>query len=144
MGPLAYILLSGVLGVAGQLIMKQAMVGVGRGLMTPEGLAVSVLTLVFNPMVICGLAVYVSGTLLWLMALSRVDLSYAYPFASLNYILVLLASWLLLGEQPSPRRIAGVVAICFGVWAISRTTAKTVPVGTGDPAAARGIAGGTR
>ena len=46
--------------------------------------------------------------------LSRADLSYAYPFASLNYVLVLLSAWWLLGEQPSPTRMIGVVVICFG------------------------------
>ena len=126
MGALRYILLSGTLGVAGQLIMKQAMLGYKPDLLGPGDLVAAGVLLLLNPMVILGLAVYVSGTFFWLIALSRVDLSYAYPFASLNYILILLASWVLLGEQPSLARIGGVVAISVGVWAISRTTARTV------------------
>ena len=39
-----------------------------------------------NPYVVIGLLIYVGGTVFWLSALSRVDLSYAYPFASLSYV----------------------------------------------------------
>jgi drug/metabolite transporter (DMT)-like permease len=125
MNSLGYILMSGVSGVAGQLILKRAMVGMGPLALRPDALLSFALGLVLNPLVILGLAVYACGTFLWLIALSRVDLSYAYPFASLNYVLVLLASWLILGEQPSPLRVLGVVVICFGVYAISRTPART-------------------
>jgi len=125
MNSLGYILMSGVFGVAGQLILKRAIVGMGPLSLQPDTLLSVALSLVLNPLVILGLAVYACGTFLWLIALSRVDLSYAYPFASLNYVLILLASWFILGEQPSPLRVVGVVVICFGVYAISRTPSKT-------------------
>ncbi len=125
MSPISYILISGVLGVAGQLILKQAMSGLGPLALRPDTIAAIILSLALNPLVLLGLIVYISGTFFWLLALSRVDLSYAYPFASLNYILVTVASWWLLGERPTPMRIAGVVGICVGVWAISRTPART-------------------
>ncbi len=118
---LVYIVVSGLLGVVGQLLLKRALVSIGPLALRPE----TALTLALNPLVLVGLAVYVGGTFFWLLALSGVDLSFAYPFASLNYVYVLLASWLLLGEQPSPVRLIGVVAICVGVWAISRSPAST-------------------
>jgi drug/metabolite transporter (DMT)-like permease len=125
MNPIVYILASGVLGVAGQILLKRAMTTLGPLSLQLDGLPGLALALVLNPLVVLGLAVYLSGTALWLLALSRVDLSFAYPFASLNYILVLLASWLLLGERPTPLRLAGVALICLGVWAISRSPAQT-------------------
>lgn len=120
---LAYILLSGLLGVVGQVILKRGVAAVGPLALRPE----TTITLALNPLVILGLAVYVSGTFFWLLVLSRVDLSYAYPFASLNYVFVLLASWWVLGEQPTLMRAIGVLAICLGVWAVARTPETTAP-----------------
>jgi len=120
-----YILVSGVLGVTGQLVLKRGLAALGSQALRLDHLPGFVASLALNPLIVGGLAVYVLGTLFWLVALSRLDLSYAYPFASLNYVLVLLASWLVLGEQPSATRLAGVALICLGVCAIARTTANT-------------------
>jgi len=132
MKTLGLILLSGVLAVSGQFILKLGMASVGPMTLGVDTLA-TVVPAVVNPLVVLGLLVYVSGTFFWLLVLSRVDLSYAYPFASLNYIVVLLGSWLLLGEQLSLVRMVGVLSICLGVWAISRT-----PNRTAEPAGPRG------
>jgi drug/metabolite transporter (DMT)-like permease len=142
MHPIAYVLVSGVLGVAGQLILKRGIAALGLLVLSPGTILPIVLALATNPLVILGLVVYASGTFFWLIALSRVDLSYAYPFASLNYIMVLIASWLLLGEQPSPMRFVGVVAICFGVWAIARTPAKTPARKRDRPVQSASVSGG--
>jgi drug/metabolite transporter (DMT)-like permease len=123
---IAYILLSGSLGVIGQLILKRAVGGLGPLTLSIETLGALALLLLLNPLVMLGIAIILCGTFFWLIALSRVDLGYAYPFASLNYVLVLMTSWWLLGERPSPARLIGVGAICLGVWAISRTRAKTI------------------
>jgi drug/metabolite transporter (DMT)-like permease len=125
MSPLFFILVSGILGVAGQIMLKQALVSGGPLALGPETVVPLVLQLASNPLVVVGLLVYVSGTFFWLVALSRVDLSYAYPFASLNYIFILAASWVILGERPTPMRLVGVLAICLGVWTISRTRSST-------------------
>ena len=125
MHPIMYVLISGVLGVAGQLILKRGISSLGTLALSPDTVLPIVWAMATNPLVIVGLCIYASGTFFWLIALSRVDLSYAYPFASLNYVLVLIASWLLLGEQPSPLRFVGVALICCGVWAITRTSSKT-------------------
>jgi drug/metabolite transporter (DMT)-like permease len=126
---IGYILLAGALGVAGQLILKRGLTALGPLTLRPETLVETGLALAFSPVVIIGLVVYLSGTFFWLIALSRADLSYAYPFASLNYVLVLLSAWWLLGEQPSPTRLIGVAVICFGVWAIARTPISTAARG---------------
>lgn len=135
---IAYILLSGALGVSGQIILKRSVLEMGPLAFGWQSLLSDTVSLLLNPGVVLGVAVTLSGTFFWLVALSRVDLSYAYPFASLNYILVLISSWLLLGEQPSVQRLLGVLIICLGVWAVSRTPAKTrraasPPVGQPNP-----------
>ncbi|HEX2923419.1 MAG TPA: EamA family transporter [Chloroflexota bacterium] len=98
--------------------------------------------LAFNPLVLLGLGVYSCGTFLWLVALSRVELSYAYPFASLNYVFVLVASWWVLGEQPSVMRVVGVALICVGVLIVSRTAAKTSLIDGQGPMARSNVLGG--
>src|SRR5690606_32658051 len=62
-----------------------------------------------------GLALYALGTGCWVLCLNYLDLSYAYPFTGLTYVLVLGCSWLLFGETVSLPRILGVMAICLGV-----------------------------
>lgn len=127
MNILAYTLISGILGIIGQLLLKKAMLAIGPLVLRPDALPGIATALVFNPLVIAGLAVTVSGTFFWLIALSRADLSYAYPLTSINYLLILLASWLIFGERVTLTRVIGVVAICIGVWAISRTHDRAAP-----------------
>ena len=74
-----------------------------------------------SPYVVIGLVIYITGTVFWLAALSRVDLSYAYPFASLSYILMLIASWQIFDENISVLRLVGTLIIGFGVFLISRS-----------------------
>ena len=118
---IAYILVSVVLGATGQILLKK-----GMGSMGPLTLSVSQLgsilwRIVTNPYVVIGLGIYVCGTLFWLMALSRVDLSYAYPFASLSYVVMLVASWQLFNEDITVLRLLGTLIVCVGVFIISRS-----------------------
>jgi multidrug transporter EmrE-like cation transporter len=58
---------------------------------------------------------------LHLMALSRVDISYAYPFLSVSYVLVLIASHYLFGEVINPARVTGIALICAGTIFVARS-----------------------
>src|SRR5690606_5825655 len=86
---LTCILLSTLLGVTGQILLKHGMTRMGEQSLAFGGLANIGLKIATSPWVILGLMVYVSGTFFWLIALSRVELSFAYPFASLSYVLIL-------------------------------------------------------
>jgi multidrug transporter EmrE-like cation transporter len=55
------------------------------------------------------------------MALSRVDLSFAYPFLSISYILVLIAGYFVFGETVNASRMVGVALICGGTFFIARS-----------------------
>lgn len=74
-----------------------------------------------NPMILSGLFCYVLSVGLWIIALSRVDVSYAYPMLSLGYVVNAIAAYFLFAEQLSPMRIAGIGVIILGVYLISRT-----------------------
>jgi drug/metabolite transporter (DMT)-like permease len=57
----------------------------------------------------------------WIVGLSRVPVSQAYPVLSLGYVLAALLAWPLLGETVSPQRWIGIAVIVAGVWLIART-----------------------
>jgi drug/metabolite transporter (DMT)-like permease len=65
--------------------------------------------------IFCGLGVYALGTAFWMLCLAYLDLSYAYPFMGLTYILVLGGAWFLFDERISLPRLVGVLVICCGV-----------------------------
>lgn len=118
---LALILTSTIFGVVGQLMLKRGMTILGPLTLSATGAPGLVWRVFTTPAVILGLAIYVGATFFWLLALSRVQLTYAYPFASLSYVLIVIAAWLTLGEHPSPARLGGMGIIMTGVLLISQT-----------------------
>ena len=71
--------------------------------------------MLFDPFVFTGLvATFVSG-LCWMATMSKLDISYAYPFTSLGFALVVLLSWILFGEPLNAWKIGGVVLIMTGI-----------------------------
>ncbi len=72
--------------------------------------------------VLLGLGLYAVGALSWLIVLARADVSYAYPFMGLGFLLTTLLAWLVLGEPVGPARVLGTVLVVLGVWLIGTTT----------------------
>jgi len=116
-----YILISVVAGAAGQVLLKKGMGSMGPLTLSIDQLGNILWRIGTNPYVVIGLAIYVGGTVFWLTALSRVDLSYAYPFASLSYVVMLVASWQLFNENITVLRLLGSLIVCVGVFIISRS-----------------------
>jgi drug/metabolite transporter (DMT)-like permease len=73
-----------------------------------------------NAFVWIGLALYGAGAVLWLGVLARVDVSQAYPFVGLGFILTMLFAVAFLGEPLSFTRIAGTLLIVAGVVFVAR------------------------
>jgi uncharacterized membrane protein len=78
-------------------------------------------TVLLNPYVLLGFVMYGLSTIFWLIALSKKDLSFVYPFISLTYILVLVLSSLVLKESIGLNKIVGTLAIMIGLIIISRS-----------------------
>jgi drug/metabolite transporter (DMT)-like permease len=116
---IVYILISVVGGAAGQVMLKKGMNSLGPLTLTAGQFFGILGRMAANPYVVFGLGIYVLGTLFWLLALSRVELSFAYPFASLSYVLMLIASWQLFGENITLMRVLGTLVICAGVILVS-------------------------
>ena len=115
-----YILISVVASTVGQLLLKVGMNNMGSITLSSNQFLSTSWKMATNPHVFIGLAIYLAGTVFWLAALSRVDLSYAYPFASISYIVMLVASWMMFDERITLGRFLGTVVIGIGVLLISR------------------------
>ncbi len=110
------------LAVCGQVSLKIGMNKVGE--ISSAHLSQPVQTLInmfSNPNVFVGLSLYVCASVIWLVVLSRVDLSFAYPMMGMSYVFILFISKYLLKEDVMPFRWLGAVLICTGVVIISRT-----------------------
>jgi drug/metabolite transporter (DMT)-like permease len=118
------ILLSTVLGVAGQTALK---LGVSQpGVAATATSVFAIIGLIFkSPLVLLGLFCYGLGALAWIAVLSRLDLSVAYPFLALNFVLVTLVSRLFLGETVPPLRWLGILVIIAGIFLVARSTSSS-------------------
>ena len=76
--------------------------------------------LVFNVPFWLALVAYGTSLVVWIIGLSRVPVSQAYPVLSVGYVIAALAAWTLLGETMSLSRWLGIAVIMSGVWLISR------------------------
>jgi drug/metabolite transporter (DMT)-like permease len=119
---LMFILTSVAMAAVGQLVLKYGVDQIkphgGVALRDPIATAVRVAR---TPAVWGGLALFGLSAAMWIVVLSRTSLSFAYPFASLTYVLILLFDRLVLNEPVSPLRYAGVALIISGLVLISRT-----------------------
>ena len=77
--------------------------------------------LAIEPHILGGLACYVVSVVLWVVALSKVPVSIAYPMLSIGYIVNAVAAHYLFGETLSPMRIAGIGVIILGVFLVARS-----------------------
>lgn len=113
------IIFSVMVSAVAQLLLKHGMTKVGR-VSSLASAPRMLLTALSTPAVLTGLAIFGVSALSWLIALSRVKLSVAYPMISLGYVAVIFFSWLILREAVRPITIAGCLVIMFGVFLISR------------------------
>jgi len=70
---------------------------------------------------VAGVACYMVSLLVWIMGLSRVPVSVAYPMLSLGYVINAVAAYYLFGEAVSATRFVGIGFIIVGVWLVART-----------------------
>ena len=78
------------------------------------------LAIATNLWVVGGLSLYFLSALVWLMVLSRVQVSFAYPFVAMGFVLTMVLGWLVMGDTVGTQRIAGTLLISLGVVLIAR------------------------
>jgi multidrug transporter EmrE-like cation transporter len=116
------LVLAGVLlNAAAQLLLKAGTNQIGVFAFTPENVLPIGLRLAGEPFVLGGLACYVVSVLIWIMALSRVEVSIAYPMLSIGYVVNAAAAWYLFGEAVTAQRMVGIATIIVGVFLVARS-----------------------
>ena len=117
-----YLILTGVLlNAAAQLLLKAGVRSLGAIQLHWESLMAAGWRLAFEPHIMGGLSCYVVSVVVWVLALSRVDVSIAYPMLSIGYVVNAVAAWALFGEAVTPIRMAGIGVIIVGVYIVSRS-----------------------
>jgi drug/metabolite transporter (DMT)-like permease len=116
------ILFCGVLlNALAQLGLKAATRVTGPLITTDAGIWSRSLTLLTVPSLWFALCAYGLSVIVWLVGLSRVPVSQAYPLLSLGYVINIGLAWWLLGEVPNVQRVAGIGVIVLGVVMVTRS-----------------------
>ena len=111
---LPFILFTVLTNAAAQLMLKHGMMNMASAAFANANVVLKVVGIVFSPFVFLGLCTFVVSMASHLIVLSKVELSYAYPFLSLAYVVVAVATWFLFGEDMNPFRVGGIALICLG------------------------------
>lgn len=121
----AWFLLAGtvLLSVCGQLLLKWQVTRVG-GITPgdPRGLVFLIGRLLLNPWIIAGLGSAFLASLLWMLALTKLDLSEAYPYTALSFVLILLTSYFLFGEPLTMGKVMGTGLVISGIFVLAMTS----------------------
>lgn len=115
-----YIFLTVAFTVYGQLILKQQ---VNTLIAVPTGfdlIPFYVKFILTRPLVLSGFISAVLASVAWIAAISKFELSYAYPFMSLNFVIVVLLSLFLFRETMNLYKVFGLLLICFGLWIVTK------------------------
>ncbi|MDA8093077.1 MAG: SMR family transporter [Betaproteobacteria bacterium] len=114
------ILLGVLLNATAQLLLKAGTNAVGAFAFSRANILPVGLKLATDYHILGGLGCYAISVVVWIMALSRVEVSVAYPMLSIGYIVNALAAWYLFGEPVSLGKLAGIGVIIVGVYMVAR------------------------
>ena len=109
------------LGVAAQLLLKAGTNAVGRFAFSLDNAGPVSLQLALEPRILAGTGCYALSLVLWVMALTRTEVSLMYPMVSIGFALNALLAWWLLGEALNAQRLIGIAVIMLGVWLVARS-----------------------
>lgn len=116
----ALILLGVLLNTGAQLMLKAGMSQIGQFEFSSANLIPIGLKVMVNLPILSGLTMYVVSVAVWLLVLSRVPVSFAYPMLSIGYIVNAVAAYYLFGEPLSSLRVLGIFIIIAGVYLVAQ------------------------
>ena len=114
-----YVLISVCFNVFGQYSMKQGMRKFGE-VTFDSNILMTIMKMFLLPNVLLGLFFYAISTVFWLIALSKIELSVAYPMLSVGYILLMILSYFLLNESITLYKVIGTLLVVAGITLISK------------------------
>ena len=116
------IILTGVmLNAIAQLALKASVKEMGAIGLNFSSSATAFLRLASEPFLWVGLFCYGISVIVWILALSRVDVSIAYPMLSMGYVVNAFFAWQLFGEAMNPARMIGMGVVLLGVYILARS-----------------------
>ncbi len=116
-----YILFSVSLSAIAQLVLKAGMSGFSSAGIFNKPLTLGTVWLVFtNWFVLGGLLLYFTSALVWLYVLSKVDVSVAYPFVGVGFIITMLSGYYFFYEPLTLVKVLGTLMIGVGIICITR------------------------
>lgn len=115
----ALVLVTVCLNAASQVLMKEGMNRVSRSSVL-DGVEL-LMAAALNPWVVLGVLSMAASMCTYLIAISRLDISFAFPFISLAYPIVLTYGYFVLAEQMGPLRIVGIAVIVLGTLLVARS-----------------------
>ncbi len=117
------LLLAGVLlNATAQLLLKAGTNAVGHFEFTTQNLLPVGMRLALQPHILGGMACYAVSLVVWILGLSRVPVSVAYPLLSIGYVINAVAAWYLFGESLTAQKLIGIGFIVLGVVLVTRTS----------------------
>lgn len=116
------LIMTGVLlNAAAQLLLKAGTNAVGHFDFTADNIVPVGMKLALEPHIAAGVACYVVSLVVWIMGLSRVEVSIAYPMLSIGYVVNAIAAWYLFGESVTAVRMVGIGFIVVGVFLVAKS-----------------------
>ncbi len=116
------LILTGVLlNAAAQLLLKAGTTRVGHFEFHMDNIIPVGWQLATQPHILGGMVCYAFSLVVWIMALSRVPVSVAYPMLSIGYVVNAFAAWWLFGESLAAQKLIGIGFIVVGVWLVARS-----------------------
>ena len=115
------VLLGVLLNAAAQLLLKAGTNAIGHFTFSTENILPIGMKIASEPHILGGLVCYVVSVVVWIMALSRVEVSIAYPMLSIGYLVSAIAAWYLFGEAVTVMRMTGIGIIIVGVYIVARS-----------------------
>ena len=117
----ALVLTGVLLNAAAQLLLKAGVKDLGVIQLTPATIWSAGLKLALEPHIVTGLFCYAVSVVVWILALSRVQVSIAYPMLSLGYVVTAFIAWAFMGETVNAMRLSGIAVIILGVFLVARS-----------------------
>jgi drug/metabolite transporter (DMT)-like permease len=116
------LLLTGVLlNAAAQLCLKAGTLRIGEFAFSVENIVPIGWKLATQPFIVAGVGCYVISLVVWILGLSRVPVSIAYPMLSIGYIVSAIAAWYLFGESLTAQKMVGIGFIVIGVYLVAKS-----------------------
>lgn len=118
----AFIITGVLLNAAAQLLLKAGTNALGGAIhLTADNWFQTGLKVATQLPILAGLACYAVSLVVWIIGLSRTDVTIAYPMLSLGYVVSAFGAWMFLGEVVSMQRLLAIAVIMVGVGLLART-----------------------